>query len=469
MKKPNYECSVCGNAHYKKDLVSVDGMLICQTCLEEVHCEVCGTPEPRYRCENLNGKILCQWCYDNEHTHCEQCGDEILLDDAVYADGEYYCNYCADKHLVVCDHCGDRIHRDNATEDEYIFVCDTCMSNHYYRCLDCRRLVEGDEAIHIGENVYCEDCAPSNRDIHDYGYKPTANFFGGLDMNAAFMGVELEVDKGGDEDDCAHALTELNRPTELFYCKHDGSLDEGIEIVTHPMTLRYHMTEMKWREVIEICKSYGFKSHDANTCGLHVHFSRNALGATTDECDVTIMKILFFYERFWDKIMKFSRRKESQTSRWAKRYGLDGTTESSAKRLLESAKCSGDRYRAVNLMNSATVEFRIFRGTLNLATLIATLQFCYELVQYCKVKSIVDIASSTWGSFLSSITMHTELDAYLTRVHIRDDSCTGSVSDRESFDDNSGDIDTTLDECDDDVPAWDLEEEWDDNLDFLDV
>lgn len=37
---------------------------------------------------------------------------------------------------------------------------------------------------------------------------------------------------------------------ERLYCKHDGSLDDGFEMVTHPMTLEYHMQKMPWKGVL---------------------------------------------------------------------------------------------------------------------------------------------------------------------------------------------------------------------------
>jgi DNA-directed RNA polymerase subunit RPC12/RpoP len=124
------------------------------------------------------------------------------------------------------------------------------MANNYYRCEDCGRLVDSDDAQHIGSNIYCGDCAPSRIAIHDYGYKPAPKFYGSANSNAPFMGVELEVDHGSKCTDCARTLTKLNKPDVLLYCKHDGSLDEGVEIVTHPMTLEYHMNEMKWKDII---------------------------------------------------------------------------------------------------------------------------------------------------------------------------------------------------------------------------
>ena len=44
----------------------------------------------------------------------------------------------------------------------------------------------------------------------------------------------------------AGLLAIANRDGAHAYCKHDGSLEEGFEIVTHPMSLDYHLTKMPW-------------------------------------------------------------------------------------------------------------------------------------------------------------------------------------------------------------------------------
>lgn len=45
-------------------------------------------------------------------------------------------------------------------------------------------------------------------------------------------------------------LNIANRKHSFAYCKHDGSLDDGFEIVTHPMSLEYQLHEMSWDEVL---------------------------------------------------------------------------------------------------------------------------------------------------------------------------------------------------------------------------
>ena len=129
--------------------------------------------------------------------------------------------------------------------------------------------------------------------------------------------------------------------------------------------------------------------------------SRNALGANYEAQEATIAKILYFYEKFWNEILTFSRRTESQAEHWARRYG-GGIIN--PKETLKHAKNSHmGRYAAVNLENDATIEMRIFRGTLKYSTFIATLQMVDEI---CKVAiSLSDefMQSLTWLDFVKGI------------------------------------------------------------------
>lgn len=114
----------------------------------------------------------------------------------------------------------------------------------------------------------------SYRYIHDYSYKPDPEFKG---EGKRYFGVELEVDYGGN-DNAKEVLDIANYDKENIYIKSDGSLDDGFEIVTHPMTLNYYINLMPWEEVMRKLIRMGYKSHKAGTCSLHIHINRTAFG-----------------------------------------------------------------------------------------------------------------------------------------------------------------------------------------------
>ncbi|MGN0477377.1 MAG: zinc-binding protein, partial [Ruminococcus sp.] len=127
-----------------------------------------------------------------------------------------------------------------------------------------------------------------------------------------------------------------------------------------PMTLDYHMNGMDLHIVMKEAVKRGERSHQTSTCGLHIHVNRNAFGDNKSEQEEVISRILFFVEKNWNEIFKFSRRNSYNMNRWSARYGFEKT----GKEILDKAKNSSNgRYVAVNLSNYHTIEFRLFRGT----------------------------------------------------------------------------------------------------------
>lgn len=191
----------------------------------------------------------------------------------------------------------------------------------------------------------------------------------------------------------------VNQTSELAYCKHDGSLQDGFEIVTHPMTLDFHLNEMPWAALLQRAVSLGYQSHQAGTCGLHVHVNRTTFGATEAQQDACIARVLYFFEKHWDELLKFSRRTSRQLEQWAARYGY----KDQPREILDHAKKGyhNGRYSCVNLQNWNTIEFRIFRGTLKQNTLIATLQLVNWICDMAISFSDEEIKAMPWTTFVS--------------------------------------------------------------------
>ena len=153
----------------------------------------------------------------------------------------------------------------------------------------------------------------------------------------------------------------------------------------------------------------GYRSHQTSTCGLHVHVNRDCLGDNREEQDETISRILYFVEHHWNELLKFSRRSEYAMNRWAARYGFEKT----GREILDKAKKGNNgRYAAVNLMNYATIEFRMFRGTLKLNTFLATLELVNAIIDTALYYSEEGLHKLSWSEFVSNI-KEPELIQYL--------------------------------------------------------
>ena len=69
----------------------------------------------------------------------------------------------------------------------------------------------------------------------------------------------------------------------------------------------------------------------------------------------------------------------------------------------ERGRVSCGRYVAVNLENYATIEFRLFRGTLKYKTFLATLQLVDEICNLAIKLSDKELESMSWLDFVGRI------------------------------------------------------------------
>lgn len=254
--------------------------------------------------------------------------------------------------------------------------------------------------------------------IHNYSYKPEPEIGYKNDRESRehlTFGVELECEPRNDGGNVRMDAYELSDrideiPGGRTYCKSDGSLSNGVEIVSHPGTLAHHMYVMHWRQIQRTCEKAGFRSHDAANSGLHVHVGREQLGNTDAEREETIRKVQVLFVLYAAELTRFSRRTRSRLDEWAsfRSFGMspdsiratDGDTLAtwaiSSVPTFESGY-HDRRYTAVNLMNLATVEIRIFRGTLKRDTLIAAIQLVSNVFEYAMAHTWDELRTSTWA------------------------------------------------------------------------
>lgn len=345
-----------------------------------------------------------------EKVYCSHCGTVIDTDDYQELDGQIICSDCIENYTTTCERCGAIIWNSDAYGDDYTTLCRHCYENYYTRCAECDALIHNDDAYEYGGEYYCSECYRDVRDrdssIHEYSYKPEPIFYG--DGNRYF-GVELEIDGAGKDDDYAEEILDIaNMDDNYVYIKSDGSLDDGMELVSHPMTLDYHK-DYYWSDIMRKAVSLGYRSHQTSTCGLHIHINRTAFSDNREEQDEVISRILYFVEHHWNEMLKFSRRSEYTMNRWAARYGYEHTP----KAIMDKAKKGNNgRYAAVNLCNYHTVEFRMFRGTLKYNTFIAAIELVNRICDVAMYNTDESIAKISWSDFVTGIT-EPELITYL--------------------------------------------------------
>lgn len=352
-----------------------------------------------------------------EVLECSVCGKAVSHREAAEHDGEVLCLDCLEERTAVCAECGQRFWRRDMREENGIIVCDSCYDMCYTHCEDCGCLLHDDDVYHYewSDAAYCEECfeEKNGNTIRNYAYKPEPIFYGSGNL---FIGVELEIDKGGEIRENAEEISDIaNRDAEHLYCKHDGSLNRGFEIVSHPMTPEYHTNAMPWEEVLQKALALGYYSHQTNTCGLHMHVGRVAFGETYEEQEAAIARVVYFIENHWQEMVRFSRRTEASLNQWASRYGILENTENTYKQAKDSHL---GRYVAINLENADTIEFRIFRGTLRHSTFLASLQIVNEICRLAIALDDESMEGLSWYDFVHGIENKPELVAYLKEKNL---------------------------------------------------
>ena len=396
------------------------------------YCYRCGlslsSSDPIYHIadtEERDVRPCCITCWEQYHSICFSCDRCIPTPQLIRypeinstpyrmigGDVPLICPDCRND-MLVCDECLETLpHRYIRISSEHATVCrDCCQENCIVECRNCGlTFCSEDETL-------CNRCN-ERRIIHDYCYRPPVfnyfgsrneslfNYFGPNDepqlasdsLKTIFLGVEIELDGGGESQEKAKQLIDKLGGKDKAYATHDGTLTDGVEIVTHPMTLEYHKESVDWQGFFALAGQLGYTSHDAKTCGLHVHVSRNALGIKRSTQERNIAAIMMLYEKYWEQFVKLSRRTNKQIKRFAFRYLTPMERDTLCPNyLIQKAKTISGKHFAVNILNEETIEFRIFRGTMRYSSFIATLELCEGIVRFVREHTLEQIQSHSWG------------------------------------------------------------------------
>lgn len=260
-------------------------------------------------------------------------------------------------------------------------ICGGCSEN-YSSCQECGCMLHTDNTHSDGDGdgVYCEDCIPSARSegpIYDYGYKPVANFHrlehekkGGM-----YLGVEIETEPKRDNRELSDDVQGCGLASSyLFYCKEDGSISDGFEIVSHPATLAYWQS-YTW-EFTDKLRKRGYQSYNNDGCGMHVHVSKRCLSKYAQ------YKLLRFFKLNKLLVTCLSRRRDISHLNTYANLGDDWKRKGNRPLINKVKYEDARRYEAVNVLNAETIEIRIFQGTLVPASIHRNIALVAALVHY---------------------------------------------------------------------------------------
>jgi len=270
-----------------------------------------------------------------------------------------------------------------------------------------------------------------SRLIHDYSYRPDAIFHSTNKDERLFFGIEIEVEAKDDLRESAEYAHQLES-MDLAYLKHDGSLNNGFEIVTHPMSHDFFKNEAgDFFAVMEGLRSQSgirVKSWDTRTCGLHIHISRtgfnggshmhrflNLVYSNPDFYSTLAGRTSDQWAKFTDIWQREYKRDANGERVWSEDTGYEITDKRTFMHKLQPDRNS-DRYSAVNTNNRETLEMRIFRGSVNGDTIKAQIDLAHASVEYTRTLTVQDVREGALSAdnFMWYVFQHEALYPELT-------------------------------------------------------
>jgi len=249
-----------------------------------------------------------------------------------------------------------------------------------------------------------DDCDMDAACINSYSYRPVMKFhkLSNENENAPFFGIELEVERKN-SNGLKHKYMAGLIKNEHWYFKTDGSLTDGFEIVTHPMTFNYIQQSTKeFTNSLKLLVENGYNSYDANTCGMHIHISKNNF--TTWH----LYRFLKFFVENKEFITSISQRKIEKLKKWA---NIEDDNDTSLIYKAKKKDGNSERYVAINLKNTKTIEIRIFRGTLNLNSFMKNIEFSHALFMYTKENK--EVSLDGFKSYIQSSCDYSNLKKFI--------------------------------------------------------
>jgi hypothetical protein len=413
------ECPICLTSFDEGDGNETEDGLVCDSCYEDYsRCHSC---EDIFKNDDMSsdshGHRHCQSCYD-DLDHCESCddvGNDLSLTRINTRNGEEcWCEGCADNNSFYCDNCNEYFSDWHCNYEVRRIgrVCESCRDNiGTFECQECNDEWPDSYCANPdddSEDYICNTCNENGGGhIHSYSYKPRAKFHKAdnehvKDTNQLYFGIELEVERNGSSTDKGSMAKLIEH--DSYYLKNDGSLSDGFEIVTHPLTFSYIQQNKSiiFSKMLSLLSSNGYRSYDSDTCGMHIHLSKKAFGTWQ------LYRFIKFFVDNKDFVTYISQRKSEQLNKWAT------IEEENDNAIIYKAKKKGGnskRYVAINLQNDKTVELRIFRGTLNHMSFMKNIEFAYALFNF--TRDCKDISLQSFKEYINQSNEYTMLKKFI--------------------------------------------------------
>lgn len=283
---------------------------------------------------------VCTGCIDNHYIFSEVMDKYIHEDECVWVRDEAMTDSYREDNYTQCDCCGEWFDQseEGCESDDGYDLCDSCTDDY--------RLENG--SVYYKDSGYIKEYHP-DIDLHFYGNGPK------------FLGCEYEVQGGGCNSNIAESI--FGDYSE-FYCSRDGSLDEGFEAITHPCSPSHMLSNIDWETIVDKLDRNGYD--DTEGAGFHVHISREHFKSQSH-----IGKLIRFFSDNYQELVNFGNRTWDTANKWAEPTDYDEDDK-----FIDIYNITRrERYSAVNVQPSETVEIRLFGCTYRPEVIRSYIQF----------------------------------------------------------------------------------------------
>ena len=362
----------CGvDTYLKEKLDGGEEVFVCSKHKGKIYrCVECGgihtTDRGYYYTHTSKKRYVCESCASkHNYFHCRICGVTHRPSEKSGED-ETVCKKCA-KNLIECPECKRSMDKRKGVlvhdGDKSKTVCSHCARTYKQcpMCGDRRRLVV---AVLKGGHA-CADCRHKNgiASLHGWRYRPEPFIMYG--KSRLFLGLENEFSVGDKDRERAMNHIASHFHDDILYLQHDGTVHNGAEVVTHPIT--YELLRKD---------AHGFKNMfhkdmvKHKSCGMHIHMSKDAF---TPMHLFKFMNFLSNNPRFTEYIAE---RKGGDAKQWLLTH---------PELLMDKAQGKNidpHKYVDINLQHPKSVEIRIFAGVTTYAGLMKNVEFCVALHEF---------------------------------------------------------------------------------------
>ena len=307
---------------------------------------------------------------------------------------------------MKCSYCGNNVNANDVIVTDFGFICKNCFnarSETYHKCLICGTYTDN-------ENMICDNCTSGVyvKNINSYGTKPKPIFKNykydkDIPLGKRYYGLELEYSN-------TNSVKVKEKMFDLYkdkwlYNKSDGSLCNGVEIVTSPCDYKSIMWLLdKMKNPIK--NIIGGTKYTQNA-GIHIHVSKKSIPS------YNIYKLSYLLNNRQAKELSsimfyLSGRNAKVSDNYLGRYAKIGN--------ITKFKNDTDRYLALNLTNEHTIEFRIFKATNDMDKVKSYINFVESMINFVDITPFKEVNLNNYLLYLLNNPFDKKINDRLLRI-----------------------------------------------------